>query len=274
MRYDKTQPAPILVQLKKGITKARTAQRILIALVLREIMTRFGREQLGFLWLILEPMILTSLVIFGWYIMFGSLKHGIPVVQLALSGYSCLTLWRHIINRLLNCYKHNTSLLFHLNVRPMDTIFARLFLETFGTLVAFFTSFTFLYLLGWIEPIADMSLVLGAWFLLASFAFAVAMCLSALSEFSEHTEKVIQPLMYITIPLTGVFSMVAWLPANLQPALLYSPIANAVEMFRAGMIGPGVETHWDVPYTVFCTVLTLAVGFLLMRAAESKIKIE
>jgi capsular polysaccharide transport system permease protein len=274
MRFELSKTTPLQEKLRNGFAKLRVTHRIWVALILREIMTRFGREQLGFLWLILEPLILTTIVMFGWYLMFGSVKHGVPIAQLALTGYSCLTLWRYMVGRMMNCFRHNAPLLFHLNVRPMDTIIARLFLETFGVFIAFFTSFTFLYLLGWIDPIADMSLVLGGWFLLAAFSFSVALILSALSEFSEHADKLIQPLMYITIPLTGVFSMVAWLPQDMQAVLLYSPIANAVEMFRAGVIGPHIETHWDVQYILICTGITLAIGLLLMRAAETKIKIE
>jgi capsular polysaccharide transport system permease protein len=274
MHYDASKPAPLWPRVKQGFAKLRVAKRIWVALILREIMTRFGREQLGFLWLILEPLILTSVVMMGWYLIFGSVKHGVPIAQLALSGYSCLTLWRYMVGRLMNCFGQNAPLMFHLNVRPMDTIFARLFLETFGILIAFFTSFTFLYLLGWIDPIADLSLVLAGWFLLAAFSFSVALILSAISEFNEHADKLIQPFMYVTLPLTGVFTMMAWLPEDFRAILLYSPIVHAVEMFRAGVIGPQVETHWNAYYLIVCTIFTMAIGLLLMRAAETMIKIE
>jgi capsular polysaccharide transport system permease protein len=255
-------------------SKMRTVLRVLEALVLREIMTRFGREHLGFLWLILEPLILTTMVMVGWTLMYGTSKHGVTVVHLVLSGYSMLTLWRHIIFRFMHCFKHNAGLMFHRNVKPMDTILARFFLETTGTLISFFVSYLALYILNLIGPIHDFLLLLSGWYLLAAFAFAVAVSVSALSELWEPSEKFVQPLMYITIPLTGAFFMVSWMPADYHDALLLSPMVNTVEMFRAGLIGPSVQTYYHADYVIYVTLFLTAIGFLLMRKAEAHIKIE
>ncbi|MFN9162466.1 MAG: ABC transporter permease [Alphaproteobacteria bacterium] len=254
--------------------RMQTMTRILHALTLREVMTRFGRENLGFVWLVLEPLILTSLVMIGWTIMYGSSKHGVTIVQLVLTGYSMLTLWRHLVMRFMHCFRHNAGLLFHRNVRPMDTILARFFLETFGTLISFFVSYTVLYILDLIPPIHDVYLLLCAWFLLAGFGFAVALSVSALAELWEPSEKFIQPLMYITIPLTGAFFMVSWMPSDYHYALLLSPMINTVEMFRAGLIGPSAQTYYHPEYVLIVNVFLTAFALLLMRKAQTHIRIE
>lgn len=256
------------------LKKLRTMARIVHALILREIMTRFGREHLGFVWLVLEPLILTTMVMIGWTIVYGTTKHGVTIVQLVLTGYSMLTLWRHIISRFTHCFRHNAGLLFHRNVKPLDTIFARFLLETIGTLVSFFVSYTVLYILDMIPPINDVYVLLGAWFLMSGFAFAVALNVSALIELWEPAEKFVQPLMYITIPLTGAFFMLSWIPSDYHYALLLSPMINAVEMFRAGLIGPSVQTYYHPDYILLVTVFLAAFAFLLMRKAEAHIRIE
>ncbi|MFN9974209.1 MAG: ABC transporter permease [Phycisphaerae bacterium] len=254
--------------------KLNTMLRILHALVLREIMTRFGRENLGFVWLVLEPLILTTLVMIGWTIIYGTSKHGVTIVQLVLTGYSMLTLWRHLIFRFTHCFRHNAGLLFHRNVRPMDTIFARFFLETVGTLISFFVSYLVLFTLDMIAPIHDVLLLLTAWFLLAGFGFSVALVVSALAELWEPSEKFVQPLMYITIPLTGAFFMVSWMPSDYQYPLLLSPMINTVEMFRAGLIGPSAQTYYHPEYVLIVNVFLTAFALLLMRKAQTHIRIE
>lgn len=254
--------------------KLRTMTRVLQALVLREIMTRFGRENLGFVWLILEPLILTTLVMVAWSIMYGTAKHGVTVVQIVLSGYSMVTLWRHMILRFGHCFRHNAGLLFHRNVRPLDTILARFFLETVGTLISFTISYITLFLLDLIDPIYDIYLMIIAWILLALFSFTVALIFSALGELWEHTEKFVQPMMYVTLPLTGMFFMLSWIPSDYHHILLMSPMIHTVEMFRAGLIGPSVETYYDPSFVVITTVFLGALALLLMRKAESHIRIE
>jgi capsular polysaccharide transport system permease protein len=257
-----------------AMRKLTTMSRIVQALVLREIMTRFGRENLGFIWLVLEPLILTSFVMVAWTIIYGTTKHGVTIVQIVLTGYSMLSLWRHIVTRFLHCFRQNAGLLFHRNVRPMDTILARFFLETFGTLTSFFASYLVLYLLDMVQPINDVLLLLVAWFLLAGFSFSVALIVSALAELWEPSEKFVQPLMYITIPLTGAFFMVSWMPSDYHYALLLSPMINTVEMFRAGLFGPSIQTYYHPEYVVTVTVFLIAFGLLLMRKAQTQIRIE
>jgi capsular polysaccharide transport system permease protein len=254
--------------------KFMTTRRIISALVLREIMTRFGRENFGFIWLVLEPLILTSLVMIAWSISYGSSKHGVTVVQVVLTGYSMLTLWRHIIGRFIHCFRHNSGLLFHRNVRPMDALIARFFLETVGTFISFFVAYIALFALELIPPVHDFFLLIAAWYLLAIFSFSVALFLSALSELWEPAEKFVQPLMYVKLPLTGAFYMMSWMPPSYRDLLLYSPMISAVEMFRAGVIGPSSQTYYFPGYVMLVSVFLAAGAFVLMRKAQAHIRIE
>jgi capsular polysaccharide transport system permease protein len=254
--------------------KIQTTLRIIHALVLREIMTRFGREHLGFLWLVLEPLLLTTLVMIGMTILNGTTKNDVTIVQLVLTGYSMASLWRHIIGRFLHCFRHNAGLMFHRNVKPMDTILGRFFLETTGTLISFFVAYITLYLLDLIGPIKDLTLLLGAWYLLALFSFVAAVCIAALCELWEPLEKFVQPMLYVTLPLTGVFYLVSWMPSQYHNVLLLSPMVNTMEMFRSGMIGPTIQTYYNVEFVIYVTIFLAAFGLLLMRKAEAHIKIE
>ena len=254
--------------------RSYTMGRVMHALLLREILTRFGRENLGFVWLVLEPLILTTLIMIGWWIMFGEAKHGVSIAQLAISGYSQLTLWRHIIARLQHCFRANAGLMFHRSVKPFDTIFARLFLESLGTLISFFVSFLVLYLIDLIPPIHDIGLLLTAWILITFFSFSVALIILAFCEFWEPAEKFVQPIMYITLPLTGAFFMVSWMPSEIQSILLLSPMINTQEMFRAGLIGPSTPTYYHPEYVILVTVFLTAFAFMLVRKAEAHIRLE
>ena len=65
------------------------------ALLLREILTRYGRHNIGFLWLFVEPMLFTLGVAALWT---ARAVHGsdLPIVAFAITGYSSVLLWRNM----------------------------------------------------------------------------------------------------------------------------------------------------------------------------------
>ncbi len=73
------------------IESLRIQLRVIGALLMREIVTRYGRDNLGFLWLFVEPMMFTLGVTALWA---GTgLRHSsLPIVAFAVTGYSAV--WR------------------------------------------------------------------------------------------------------------------------------------------------------------------------------------
>src|SRR5712675_2345529 len=85
-------------------------RRVLHALLMREIITRFGRENLGVLWLVVEPMLFTLGVATLWTA--AGLHRGspIPLVAFAVTGYSSVLMWRNSANRACSAVVQNRSL--------------------------------------------------------------------------------------------------------------------------------------------------------------------
>src|SRR5271156_51543 len=104
-------------------------RRVLHALMMREIITRFGRENLGVLWLIAEPMLFTVGVTTLWTA--AGLHHGspIPIVAFAVTGYSSVLMWRNSASRAGSAVGQNKPLLFHRNVQVIDVLLTRCVLE-------------------------------------------------------------------------------------------------------------------------------------------------
>jgi capsular polysaccharide transport system permease protein len=252
----------------------RKKARTINALLIRELMARFGHRNIGFMWQVIEPLMLAVGVMISWTVIYGERNHGVRVIPLVLTGYTFLTLWRHMVSRLTHAFRHGSGLLFHRHVKPADILVARGLLEAIGTLIAFFVAYIPLALLGVIDPVHDYLVLLGAWTLMALFSFGVAMIITALAHFSDAFERVVQPIMYIILPLTGAFYMVYWLPAAAQKIVLYSPLVHASEMFRAGYFGPNVPTTWDVPFLVFSTIAVNALGWVLVLKAQQHIELE
>src|SRR5713226_4637310 len=96
--------------------------RVLHALLMRELITRYGRDNLGVLWLVGEPMIFTLGVATLWSA--AGLSHGtaIPIVAFAVTGYSSVLMWRNAASYCSHGVESNKPLLYHRNVQVIDVL--------------------------------------------------------------------------------------------------------------------------------------------------------
>src|SRR5437879_4888474 len=125
--------------------------RVIGALVMREIITRYGRHNIGFMWVFVEPMMFTTGVLGVWSLVHTHASK-LPLVPFVVTGYSTVLLWRNTINRCGNAIEPNRALLHHRNVRVVDLFIARLLLEVGGATLSFMTLATLLTLAVLIAP--------------------------------------------------------------------------------------------------------------------------
>ncbi len=116
----------------------RLQLRVIWALMLRETVTRFGREGLGMLWMIAEPGLFVVGVVIIFSFIESSYPYGItPGEYLALS-YPTLLFWRNGTGRVTGAISVNRALLHHQPIRPMDIIYSRILLEFVSAMAVFF----------------------------------------------------------------------------------------------------------------------------------------
>lgn len=239
--------------------------RVIHALLMREILTRYGRHNIGFLWLFVEPMLFTTGVTTLWTLTKSVHGSNLPIVAFALTGYSSVLLWRNMPARCIGAIEPNLSLMYHRNVRVIDIFLARLLLEAGGATISFVTLGMFYIYIGWLEPPVDVLKVLGGWLLIAWFGAALAVFLGALAEKTELVEKMWHPMSYLAFPLSGAAFTVDALPPVAQQYVLYIPMVNGVEIVREGYFGHLVRAHYDLQYLLMCCI-ALTFGALVQVA--------
>ena len=229
-------------------------RRVIWALFLREILTRFGRHNIGFLWLFVEPMLFTLGVTAMWTALKSVHGSDLPIVAFAITGYSAVLLWRNMTSRCIGALTPNLSLLYHRNVRPIDIYAARLLLEGAGATMSFVFLVIVFGFVGWLQMPEDVVQVLAAWAMLAWFGCALAVFIGAFSERSETIEKLWHPFSYLLFPLSGAAFIVDALPRAAQEAVLWLPMVHGTEFLREGYFGSRITAHYDLTYMAICNL--------------------
>lgn len=240
-------------------------QRVVSALLMREILTRYGRHNIGFLWLFVEPMLFTLGVTALWTA--AKAVHGsdLPIAAFALTGYSSVLLWRNMPSRCIGAIAPNLALMYHRNVKVIDIFTARLLLEGAGATISFIVLAFIFTSIGWIDPPEDMLKIAHAWFMLAWFGVSLALLMGSLSEEYETIEKLWHPMSYILFPLSGAAFLVDVLPKQAQEFVLLLPMVHGVEYLREGYFGSRIHAHYDLVYMGLVNV-----ALMLMAMAQTR----
>lgn len=244
------------------------------ALLMREVITRYGRHNLGFLWLFIEPMLFTVGVTTLWLLLKVSHGSSLPITTFAVTGYSSILLWRNCSNRIVKSLEPNLSLMYHRNVKVIDVFSARLILEIMGATASFVVLSLIFISVDWMKPPDDVLTVLMGWALLVWFSVALSLVVGAASERSEIVERVWHIFTYLMFPLSGAAFMVDWFPKEAQELLLWVPMVHATEMIRHGFFGTAVATYEEPLYLAAFNVALTIIGLALVREAGRRVQPE
>jgi capsular polysaccharide transport system permease protein len=249
--------------------------RTIRALLIREAQSRYSNETLGFFWVIAEPLLLTCGVIVLWMLtrQGGSKQASVGIVPLALTAYSHIQLWRMTVLGAIRSLRRTGWLLYHQNINALDILLSQGLLLSVSIFASFVLVSSACVMFDIFPPVRDPGLIVAAWCLDTLFCISFAIVVAGLSELSEFAEKVLHPLMYLTLPLTGAFTMTAWLPPRARVVVDWSPLANACEMLRAGVFPLSVKTSWSASYIFVVSLALLALGLPLLGYARRQISV-
>jgi len=252
----------------------RLQARVIHALILREIQTRFGRDGGGFLWLFVEPILLSCFIgLMKWAAeRWTGSGHGINPFLFAIVGYVPFFGFRAILMRGASAIQANAALMYHRPVQLLDIIIARNVLEAVAVMGAVSIILTGV---AWVlgdEPSSLLTMLLGMALLLL-FANGLGMLVAAGCATSETFEKLIHPATYLTMPLSGCLFALHWMPAWIRDALLWNPQVHFHEMVRDGMFGNVLPAYYDVPYMLGAVLLVNFFGLCALRAVRSRVEL-
>ena len=248
----------------------RTQARVVGAVLMREVITRYGRHNVGFLWLLLEPVIFTIGVVVLWNVMRHHSGFRVEVTPFVVTGYASLLLWRNCSFRGLKAIEPNRSLLHHRLVKIQDIFIARMTLEIAGVTAAFLVLIVAMSGLDLIGLPKDLGLLTAGWLLMAWFSACLGAILGCLSEYSDLVDRLWHPISYFLLAVSGTFYMVDWLPLAAQEAVSWVPMVHPVEMMRAGYWGDSPRFHFSVGYIVLVCLCMSLLALLLMADRRMK----
>jgi len=240
------------------VTGFRVQRRVIGAMILRELHTRYGRDNIGYLWLIGEPMILASII---------TLIHAttpsthfasdIGAVPFTIIGYTIFIIFRGVFNRSEGAIHANQTLLHHQMVSIFDILLARAIIEVAGCFIVLCILLLLASALGYADLPERPLYLLSAVGFMAWWSFALGTLAAVYTYGSEALARLMHPFSYFMIPLSGAFYQMSWLPASWQQTLSWFPMPLIFEQARYGQFRSASDTYVAPGYVaVVCAILT------------------
>ena len=268
-----------LVQQQKSEYSSRLAhgfavqRRILKALVLRELHVRYGRDNIGFLWFIAEPLMLATVITIVHFSKHMAPKHGISVIPFTIIGYTIYIVFRGIFNKAEGAVEANQPLLHHHMVSIFDFMAVKAVLEV----SACFTVMCLLLALAVAAGVASLPYrplhLFVAFIFMAWYSFGLGLIASAVSYHNETLARLMHPFSYFMIPLSGAWWMISWLPPAVQAYFRWWPMALICEQARYGEFREAPDTFLAPGYVTFVCAALLYIGLLLTRRLRRRVHV-
>lgn len=246
---------------------------VVFALIVRELRTRFGKWRLGYVWAILEPLLsITVLVLVVTFLRGRSPWFGIPVPVFVAVGFMLFFFFRILSVAAVNAITANSALFGYRQVKPFDTLVARMILET---IIFLGSALAIMFIGHWFfgldvipyDPIRAMAVVV----LMVIVGFGLGLLFSVLGALNPEAAKLVPLMNRPLLFLSCVMYPLAAVPEHLRPFILWNPLVHAIEQFRLAMFPFYPADGTSLFFLFQWAIVSMALGTLVYMAKRHKL---
>jgi capsular polysaccharide transport system permease protein len=265
--------APLVAPPARSFAAALKIQiRVIGALIMRELHTRYGRENVGYLWMFLEPMLLASVIGLMHYET-GHTAYGVDLKPLPFGvlGYTVFILFRGLVNRAEGMIEANAPLLYHRSVTVLDLVIARALLEFASVFATFVIIMTLIICIGMAEPPARPLYLMLGWVLMWWYCLGHSLLITAITYENRTIGRLVHPYSYFMTGLSGAFYQMKWLPEGVRQWAEWLPTTSIFETARYGYFESASDEYAYYGYVCAACLISTWVGLVLVRRLRDKI---
>ncbi len=247
-------------------------KRVINALFLRELKTRFGQYRLGYFWAFLEPVahLAVLVAIFG-YVMARAMPE-ISFLVFLVNGLIPWFVFSNITSRSMAAIDANRGLFAYRPVHPLDTVLARSLLELTIYSIVYLILMLLLHLKGEALTLTNFPMVVSifaAVFILSlGLGFVFMVIGHAFSEAQKFIPIILKPLYF----MSGIMFSINIIPAEYHAWVDWNPILHALELLRHAVVPTyHIMPSISLPYLWLCAIAILAFGLILYKGREPAI---
>lgn len=241
---------------------------LVFALVARDLKVRYRRSSIGFLWTMLQPLLMMLVLVVVFSALFRFELHNYPVY--ALSGILFWNFFSQSIVASMNSLRGNAQLLQKLPVPkavfPLATVIS-------GVINL---GFAIVPLIGLLvvthHPLRPALLFLPVAVALAAlFTLGAGLLLSPLAVFFHDVTELIGVVLMLVMYLTPIFYPKEIVPERMRWIVRFNPVRSILEVFRDPIYNGKVPPWTHLTVCIGIAVAAFALGAYVFRKSSDRI---
>nr|WP_233495501.1 ABC transporter permease [Rhodosalinus halophilus] len=233
--------------------------------MLREMASTHGRSALGYLWAILEPVAGIILLTFIFSLALRSPGIGTSFPLFYATGMLPFTLYMDISQKSSVALRFSRQLLAYPGVTFVDALMARVLLNSITQLMVWAVVLTGIIWIYRLDVILDPPAVALGFAMATSLAVGIGTLNCYLLSVYPTWERIWAILNRPLFIISCIFFLYDDVPMPYRDWLWYNPIVHCVGQVRAGVYATYDATYVSPLYVFGISVVTLALGLLLLR---------
>jgi capsular polysaccharide transport system permease protein len=251
------------MQIRPAIGKTKTSSTVL-ALILREMSTTYGRSSMGYLWAILEPVAAISLlsIIFSMAFRVPPIGNSFPLFY--ATGYLAFMIFMDISQKLSKTIVFSRPLLFYPAVTFIDALIARFILNFLTHIMIFYLVMTGIVMGFGARVEIDFVSIISAILMASTLAIGIGTLNCYLYTRYPSWERFWSILTRPLFIISTILFTFETVPAVVREYLWYNPLVHIVGKMRAGFYATYDGNYVSVSYVYAISAISTAVGLMLL----------
>lgn len=241
------------------------ALRTVVALMLREMATTYGRSPGGYVWAVLEPVAGIAILSFIFSFGFRSPALGTNFPIFYATGLLPFTLFTTVNRAVSSALVFSRQLLNYPAVTFMDALIARFTVNLITQVLVTYIVFTGIVLMFDTRTVPDLGMIISSLALAAVLAFGIgvlnAYLFMAYPVYQTIWTIVTRPLFLVS----GIFFVFGDVPQPFRDYLWWNPLIHVVGLMRAGFYPTYVADYVSASYVLVVSLVPMAFGLMLLR---------
>ncbi|WP_444677525.1 ABC transporter permease [Halomonas sp. E19] len=240
---------------------------------LREALGRITGDRFGWFWMFLEPIAHVLLMVAVRELL-GRMRFitNADFIPWLIVGLMTFFLFREGVTRGMNAIEANRALFAYRQVKPVDPVLVRAFLEGMLKSLIFVLLIIGATFLGMEILPFDPLMALWVWLWMWLLGLGLGLVLSVCAALVPEVAKVVRMIMFPLYFLSGVMIPPNFLPYAVQQYLLYNPILHGIERMRLAFFeGYHTINGIDLLYLQLWALAAIALGLAMHKRFAQKV---
>jgi capsular polysaccharide transport system permease protein len=248
----------------QGVNRRFATGRAVLALMLREMGTRYGRSPGGYVWALLEPMGVILILSIGFSLVIRSPALGSSFILFFATGFLPFGLYQNISNNVARSINFSRALLFYPAVTWTDAVLARFLLNMLTDLLVMLILFAMILWITEARVLLDLGPIMASAALAAFLGLSVGVVNCALIGLFPIWMQVWSIITRPLFLISGIFYLFESVPQVAQDILWFNPLVHIIGLMRQGFYPTYAGDYISMTFVMTVSLVCLFMGVVLM----------